>query len=66
MIENGVDIDTINEHCLAFIAARGRSHALAMAKSKLGEFVFWLRADEARHQREEEAMSAPLSEETSS
>jgi hypothetical protein len=64
MIEDGVDIDALNEHCLRFVKARGRSHPLSMAMSKLGEFVYWLRADEARRQRDEvtSASSQPLPE----
>jgi len=54
---DGVDIDALNDLCLEFIEARGRSHANSMARSKLGEMIYWLRADEARRVREDEANS---------
>ena len=38
------DIDELRAHCKAFIDAMGSGHQISMARTKLSEMVFWLRA----------------------
>lgn len=51
-IGSTADIDALRDHCHAFIEQQiqrsGPSPALAMAKSKTDEMIYWLRADGTR------------------
>jgi hypothetical protein len=47
------DIDELRHHCRAFLNAERQSHQISMARSKLDEFIYWLRAHRAREAREQ-------------
>ena len=42
------DIDALREQCFAFINGQGQSEALAYAKTKADEMIFWLRRHRER------------------
>lgn len=48
----GNDIDALRDHCRAYLDALRPSLQVRMARSKLDEFIYWLRAYRAREDRE--------------
>ena len=45
------DIDELRDHCRAFLDEQSRSTQVALARSKMDEMIFWLRANRSREAR---------------
>jgi hypothetical protein len=46
------DIDELRHHCRAFLNAERPSTQISLARSKLDEMIYWLRAHRAREARQ--------------